>query len=847
MLSIKSSIKIYFMKQFYILFFLFLGLYVVPSNSNAQTLKGSVKDKQGNEIPFAKVRVVNSSYGTVANALGVYQLELKEGTYILDFISPGFQNKRDTLHVSQNRIHHVVLQDDVKDLEEVTVVFQTKRERGKEIMKEVIEKRSYYQSLIESYSCDTYCFSALEKGKLDSIQKDSIIGKEKLNILEWRAKSFVEAPNRFKDEFYAYNDFTDVNREMGGVSFEVQIDGAGNLAPIGQGGSKNPYLFVNGIKEAHFSLLDNTIHVAGLTQNPLISPLAFNAMLYYAFYLEQTISDSTGKMMYEIRVRPKFQHEALFEGTLYIEDNSWRLLSYDLAINPGVLLYFKDMHITADYEKIGERIIPNRKDFVYTIKEGKTLIYGVARVRHQEYSFEKHSKPAKFWLESSTFSADAFDKDSSYWRQNRPFSLNDVELKFIREQDSIITYHESDDYLRKRDSIRNKISFLGVMFNGIGHVNSFKRYSFTINPLIAQVVPFGVGGYRHRLQVDYKKEFENGKYFTIRPEIDYGFLNKDIKGGIGASYMFDPLHFTKFGFELGDVYDFVTSNQNIQGTFAPSNRVRNKKMEVNFSRELVNGLYLKSKVLFSDRKSIDSLKYPSWISYFGNFQQAQTFNPYRIFLTTVELEYHFRQKYYIRKNKKVVLGSPWPIVNLVYKKGIPSLFGAQANFDFLELQLKDEIKLNSFGNAEIKLRAGSFLRKQDLRVIEHTFFRPSDRLFFSNPVNTLQLLDTALNTSNSYVQFNFIHHFNGFFLNKIWLLNRLKLEETIGGGMLYIPDAKFAQVEFYAGLERKVRIRKSLFKVGVYAVTQENSFSKASVNFKVGFNFYNSFTDKWDY
>jgi hypothetical protein len=108
-------------------------------------------------------------------------------------------------------------------------------------------------------------------------------------------------------------------------------------------------------------------------------------------------------------------------------------------------------------------------------------------------------------------------------------------------------------------------------------------------------------------------------------------------------------------------------------------------------------------------------------------------------------------------------------------------------------------------------------------------------------------LDTALNTSNSYFQFNYIHHFNGFFLNKVWLINRLKLQETVGGNFLFIPDANFAQVEFYAGLERRIRIRRSIFKVGVYAVTQDNSLSKASINFKVGVNFYNAFTDKWDY
>ena len=65
--------------------------------------------------------------------------------------------------------------------------------------------------------------------------------------------------------------------------------------------------------------------------------------------------------------------------------------------------------------------------------------------------------------------------------------------------------------------------------------------------------------------------------------------------------------------------------------------------------------------------------------------------------------------------------------------------------------------------------------------------------------------------------------------------------------MILIPDANFAQIELYAGIERKIRIRKSIFKLGVYAVSQANSLTKASLNLKFGVNFYNSFTDKWDY
>jgi hypothetical protein len=831
------------LKNFISLFFLFFIL-----DFNSQIVKGKIKDIDGNEIPFCKVREINSSYGTVANSFGIFQLELKKGQHILSFSSIGFETFIDTIEVKENISDlNIILKPAIQELDEMTIMFRSKKDRGKEIMKQAIEKRSFFKDLLSEYSCDTYTLSSLEKDKMDSIQKDSIIGKEKLNLTEWKAITSFKSPNRFKDEFYAYNDFSDKYKNLNSTSVGFSIDiGSESLVP-GSNQTSNPYLLASGIKDIHFSIFDNVINAPKIAQNPIISPLAFNALLFYNFYLENSFIDKDSSFVYEIKVEPKFSYEALFEGTIYIRDEKWEVVSYELGVNPKVLLYYKEIRIICDYEKLENRLVPTRREFIYNIKEGKTNINALIRVLHTDYVFNVEETSKKFWLEASVYKEDAFDKDSTFWNEKRPFILKDFEKQFIKEQDSLISYYESEEYLKKNDSIRNRITFLNILFNGIGHVNSFKKSEFTINPIVNQVIPFGVGGYRHRLDISYKKEFENGKIITINPNIDYGFLNKDIKGSFGGSFMYNPLHFSKLGFEIGDIYDFVTGNQNIQGFLAPANRVRNKKVSINFRRELINGLYINSNLLFSDRKSIDSLKYPSWASLFGNFQTPQSFDPYRILLASFDFEYHFRQKYSIRKNKKIIIGSPWPVINLRYKKSLPNFFQSDADFDFVELKISDEIKLNSFGNAELRFLAGSFLRKKDLRIIEHTFFRPSDRYFFSNPTHSLQLLDTALNTSNSYIQFNYIHHFNGFFLNKIWLLNKLKLEETIGGNFLVIPDANFAQAELYLGLERKFRVRKELFKIGVYAVTQDNSFGKASLNFKFGFNMYNSFKNRWDY
>jgi hypothetical protein len=104
-----------------------------------------------------------------------------------------------------------------------------------------------------------------------------------------------------------------------------------------------------------------------------------------------------------------------------------------------------------------------------------------------------------------------------------------------------------------------------------------------------------------------------------------------------------------------------------------------------------------------------------------------------------------------------------------------------------------------------------------------------------------------LSTPNAFFRTNYFHHFNGILLNKIPLLHRLKITEAAGAAMLSIPDENFHHVELYAGLERVVRIRKELFRFGIYAATADSNWEKAKFDFKIGVNFYNSFTKKWQY
>ena len=87
------------------------------------------------------------------------------------------------------------------------------------------------------------------------------------------------------------------------------------------------------------------------------------------------------------------------------------------------------------------------------------------------------------------------------------------------------------------------------------------------------------------------------------------------------------------------------------------------------------------------------------------------------------------QKFYYKKNRKVVLGTKFPTINLIYRKGIPNLFKSEVNFDYLELGINDEFSIPHLGKSKWNFQLGSFMNKKNLRVIEWKYLEDLIEVF----------------------------------------------------------------------------------------------------------------------
>ncbi|NOZ33690.1 MAG: carboxypeptidase-like regulatory domain-containing protein [Chlorobi bacterium] len=835
--------------------------------SNSAVISGTITDETGTPLPFASVFIKNSTTGVSANFEGKYFLELKAGTYTLIYSFLGYEKFEKKIKLTGNQYLkiNIKLKRAVSSIEEVEIVAD-KIDRAKRIMKNVRDKRKDYLNNVKNYQCEIYVKTSFEKeyrakdtfkikhGDTTSVTNtiskknhdiNSYLKKDKLNLIEYIAEVYYENPDKYKESIKAFHDFSE--QKPLGRSITVQAGIPDDEITPKQYSASNLYLFETENTAATFNFYKNLLDIPQLCNQPLKSPIASSSFLNYKYKYIETFTEN-GKKIFKLSVLPINKNAALFKGNIFIEDSTWALAAADLSINPSALMLYKNFRIIINCKQIKTGIyLPSKLNIIYTVKDGKKNILGETKIKYQNYSVNIEINKKIFNNEIKTYEKDAFEKDSVYWAKNRLLSLKPGELKFISKTDSLQRYYKSNEFLDKQDSIFNRLYWY-TPIAGWGHKNHYTGTEFHIGGILEQLVPFGIGGYRHKLPLYFNKEFHNGMLLETTEAIDYGFNNKDLKGKLGIGLTYYPKKFIRTFIDVGNTYELINNYASFEQIFSRSNYVNTKSIQIRQRIEIINGLFAELTLLYSDQNPISDLQLSEWSKeIFGELNEPIDFKRYTKSELKLKLTYRINQKYLIKGNKKIIIGKDYPELFFTYRKGIPDILGSEVNFDYFEIGAKAEHQLARFGSSRWQITAGIFTNKQHLRLLEYKYFRGSDIIIFSDPLKSFQLLGPTLNTNNEFFRANYIHHFNGAILNKIPLISYLKISLAGGVGTMSIPKDRFYHFEMFAGLERVIRIKDQLFRLGIYAVTADNTLSNTNFTFKIGISPFNSYTKKWTY
>lgn len=816
---------------------------LLTTSALAQSISGQVTDEQNNPVPFANIFIKQLGSGASADNNGKYFLTIDPGFYTVVVSSVGFQPKTEEIIVKDKPIvkNFQIFSSSVQ-LDQIEINVR-RRDPAYEIIQKVIDNKSKFLSQVQSSRSNVYLKASetVDEKKserkqeeepeelknkdgappdpFEEARKKEEARLEKINLVEMQLTLNYQYPDRYKEERTAFKSF----------------------------GTKEG-LFIPLFDQTDFNFYHNLIYLKGISEIPLISPLSRTAILSYKYKLEQIIKEGE-ETVYKIKVTPRKTGDATGKGYLFINDSTWNINRVEFTIHRGALKFYDDFTIRQSYKKVDKDLwIPFRQEFDYQTKTSKRLFKGNTVLIYTDFENDYVFPPKFFGNEVSVATAEAYKRDTTYWRQVRPEPLTLDQQKVIRYRDSLEAVHKSKKYLDSMQAKFNRVTVGEILYGGVGFRNESKKNYTYISPLIGLLDFAVIGGFRFGPYMGHFRRFENQRWIDMGGGVNIGVKNLDWQGGGFFRGKYDPFRQGEAGIRFGREFQSINSFDAYLNQLRISNYIRRDHVEVYHRIELFNGFYLTTDLKFSNRASVDEYDRTSIINEVVDEVDPIIFEGYQALISNIKLAYTPRQKYMREPDQKVVLGSLYPTVFFNHQKGWNGIFSSDIDFDFIDFGIKQNLQLGTLGNSRYTLAAGKFVNTRDLRYVDLKRFRQSDPYLYSDPMYSFQLLDTSLVATNWYIEGHFIHHFNGAMINNIPLVKKLKLRTVAGAGFMWIKESNFRHEEVFGGVERvfKLGARRRL-KLGFYGVLSQSNFLKPTADWKISVDLIDTWKRDWSY
>ncbi len=793
--------KIIFMYKHFI-----LGFFIMSQSLLFSQLKGTVKDATNQPIPFVNIYVENTYLGTTTNNLGLFELsteKIKVDAQII-FQAIGFKTQKIAFQTlkNQNPMTIILIEDQYQMTE---VVISAKENPADRVIREAIKNRKLNAEKIKKFSADFY-----SKGlfKLKNMPK-KILGQE-IGDFEGKLDSTGTGI------VYLSETFSKINFERPNKLQETII--ASKVAGSDRGFSYNT------ARSSNFDFYENTVDFGIKT----ISPIADNAFIYYKFKLEATFYDVNNKLINKIQLIPRRDAEPVYEGYIYIVEDDWSIYATEFMLKGYRMQneFTEFFEIKQNYSLNTVTNIWSKNQQQLYFKAGAFGITFEGRFNHvfNNYEFKENFEKNTFTKEVVKFSLDADKMTDDFWSKNRPLPLTIEESTDYIKKDSIKVLRESKTYLDSIDLIKNKPKIYDILM-GYTYKNSFKNWKIRYNGLL-QLVHFNtVQGWNIGTGLDFEKinKIEN-TYYTIRTDLNYGFSDKKFRPSFIYAQKFNNFNKAYLAVFSGIKAEQFNSNNPISPLINTTATLMFKDnymklyekryLGAYYRQEIVNGFYLSGRAEYSERlplfNTTDYVTIKKDKAYTSNNPLDPTNNNtsaidnHHLTTFTIRPSFRFNQKYISRPDGKLnYQDGDIPELNLAYTKGFAGS-DKKYNFDYIEASSFFQTTFANKGSFGARLKAGYFFNAENISFVDYKHFNGNQTHVYSgiNNFNQFHLLPYyAMSTNESFFEAHVEHNFNGYIMNKIPLLNKLKSELVIGYNHLTINNLPTYH-EFSIGLNR---------------------------------------------
>ena len=750
------------------LYFLTVAMFLLTFSVKAQELtviKGKVIDAYTKEpLPFVNIVIEGKNIGTTTNYNGQYSITTQwaSGKITASFL--GYEKQSKPIKTGERQIINFELVPDSLKLDEVVIVSKRKRYRNKnnpavELIKKVIKNKN--KNRLENL--DYYEYTKYEKIEFDinniteKFKQKKIFKKIQfifnyVDTSEMNGKPYLPffLKESISEVYYRKSpkkkkEFVKASKMIG---FHEYIDNQGIGHMI-----DNMYQDID--------IYDNNIMV--LT-NPFTSPISPLAPNIYKFLIMDTLVVN-GYRCIDIAFLPRNKYDMAFVGNLYVTaDDELAVVKVDMRVSNSINLNFvKDLKVVQEFSKNEDGVwLLTHDEMVvdYNIANRSTGFFGRRNNAYSNYKLNQPIPDSIFkGAETKVMEPGSNERDESYWDQNRITKLTPQEKNIYVMMDSV----QHDPGFKR--TINIIMLFVAGYWNfnkiDVGPVNTF--YSFN-----------DVEGFRLRLGARTSDKFS--KKYRLEGFVVYGFKDKRFKYSAKATMSLsdNPIRHTP-RHTLMAMYQRETNFPGMEMQF-----INEDNFLLSFKRGVAD------KILYYDMFKLEH--YKDWKNNISTtlalkYQVEEPGGTLRFdyrdhtasSITSSEvisvIRFAPNEKFYQGMDYKTPIITKYPIFQFTYIQGFKNVFNSDFQYSKLKLNFFKRFYLPPIGYTNFEVEGGKLFGEGI--PFTNLFIHRANQTY-SYQIRSYNLMNFLEFVSDEYVSLFVEHHFNGFVLNKIPLMNKLK-------------------------------------------------------------------------
>ncbi len=751
-----------------ICFAVILIIFSFDLQSQVTKIMGTVTDKKSNEpIPFVTITFKGTQIGTTTDFNGNYSLEIKKPGDSLFAACLGYVPVLKKVVKNKFQVIDFELASISMTLQEV--VIKPGRNPAEVILEKIIKNKKYNdRNRLDYYQYEVYNkiqFDAnnisdkLKKFRLlkhfkfifDYVDTSTVNGKTYLPVLITEALS---------DYYYRKSPKSEI--EIIKATKNSGIENKSISQFLG-----NMYLNIN--------IYDNFINIF---DRNFVSPISNFGLGFYKYYLIDSAKIGN-QWCYQIMFKPRRKQELTFSGDMWVHDTTYAVRKVKLRIAEDANINFiNDLVISQNYELINKQYwMLTKEKFTadFNIFENSRRIVGFYGNKTTSYSNFVFNTPKEDKFYSTPINIQvsdiAYNKDEDFWEKNRHDTLDKKERGIYKMVDSIKNVPIFKTYVDI------------VMMITLGY---YEHGDFEWGPYFSLYSYNTIEGNRFRLGFRTSNKFST----TIMPEayLAYGTLDQKFKYGGGLLYMFNNnprrdlgVYYKNDVEQLGESrYAFY--NDNILASFfrkSPFNKLTMvEEYKAFYEHEWFTGF---SNTINFYRRNISA---PLNLQFKYSTEPDKYSEEIKKSIITSEVRLDMRFAYkekYLRGNfVRISAGTYYPVLNVQYSRGIKDLWGGDNNYQRLVVGLEHWYNVRSYGWSKYILEAGKIWSPQSQLLFPLLKLHEGNETLSFDPY-AFNMMNYYEFVSNEWVSFYYTHHFDGYFLNHIPLMRKLKWREVVWG------------------------------------------------------------------